>query len=183
MAKALKGLKRIKIFPITTNTSSAYTPGVAVAITGAQSLSFSPEVSEWKIYADDGVYDSGSDWQGMKFTLTLAECPITLKKYFEGGDYDAGTSVYTYKSDDQAPELGMTFVALQSDGTWNMVRLFSLKCSSFKNDFKTKGEGNDTNPVTIEGTIMNKKTDNAVKMEKEAANEAAFTWADVLVDG
>jgi phi13 family phage major tail protein len=182
MAKSLKGFKRIKVFPITTNTASTYTPGVAVAITGAQSLSFSPETQDWKQYADDGIHDSGSDWLGMKFTLTLAECPITMKKYFEGGTYDEGTSKYLFKSDDQAPELGMTFAALQSDGTYQGVRLLSLKCSSYKNDYKTKGESGEGNPITIEGTIMTRKTDNAVKEEKELANDAALTWLDLLVD-
>jgi phi13 family phage major tail protein len=182
MAKSLKGFKRIKIFPITTNTAETYTPGAAVAITGAQSLSFSPETSDWKQYADDGVHDSGSDWLGMKFTLQLAECPITMKPHFEGGTYDGGTGKYIFKSDDQAPELGMTFAALQSDGTYQGVRLFSLKCSSYKNDYKTKGESGEGNPITIEGTIMTRKTDNAVKEEKELANDAALTWLDVLVD-
>lgn len=182
MGKALKGLKRLKIFPITTNDSTTYTPGAAIAITGAQSLSFSPETQEWKSYADDGIFDSGSDFLGMKFTLTLAQCPIEFKKHFEGGEYDDATDVYTFHSDDQAPELGMTFAALQSDGTYQGVRLFSLKCSSYKNDYKTKGESSDSNPITIEGTIMTKKKDNAVKAEKELANDAALTWLDVLVD-
>jgi hypothetical protein len=96
MAKTLKGFKRLKLFPITTHDATAYTPGAAVAVTGAQSFSYSPETSEWKQYADDGVHDSGSDWLGAKFTLQLAECPISMKKYFEGGTYDEGTSVYTY---------------------------------------------------------------------------------------
>ena len=182
MAKTLKGFKRIKIFPLTTHDTSTYTPGTAVAISGAQGLAFSPETSEWKQYADDGLYDSGSDWLGMKFTLTLAECPISLKTHFEGGTYTSGTGIYVYKSDDQAPELGMTFAALQSDGTYQGVRLFSLRCSSYKNDYKTKGESGEGNAITIEGTIMNRKTDNAVKEEKELSDDAALVWLDALVD-
>jgi phi13 family phage major tail protein len=181
MAKALKGLKGIRIFPVTKNDSTGYTVGTKVAITGAQSLSFSPETSEWKIYADDGVYDSGSDWQGMKFTLQLAEMPLDLQKHFEGGAYDTPSGVYTYKSDSQAPELAMSFAALQSDGTSRMVQIMSLKCSSYKNEYKTKGEGNDVTPITIEGTIMNRKKDNVVKLEKEAANDAALSWLDTII--
>jgi phi13 family phage major tail protein len=180
MAKALKGLKRFKIFPITANTASSYTVGTAVPIGGMQSLSFSPETQDWKQYADDGLYDSGSDWLGCKFTLQLAECPIDLKQYFEGGEYNETTDEYTYHSDDQAPELAASFAALQSDGTYQGVKLFSLKCTSYKNDYKTKGESGEANPVTIEGTIMNKKSDNAVKTEKELENEAAFSWLDSL---
>lgn len=182
MAKSLKGFKRIKIFPLTKNDATGYTPGAAITITGAQSLSFSPETSEWKQYADDGIHDSGSDWLGMKFTLTLAECPIETKPHFEGGTYDSGTKKYIFKSDDQAPELGMTFAALQSDQTYQGVRLFSLRCSSYKNDYKTKGESGEGNPITIEGTIMTRKTDNAVKEEKELLNDAALIWLDTLTD-
>lgn len=183
MAKAAKGFSKLSIFPITTNTTSAYTPGTKTPITGAQSFSAAPEVSEWKINADDGIFDSGSDWNGMKFTLNLAECPLTVKEYFEGGTYDTGTKVYTYKSDSQAPEIGMSFKVLQSDGTSLMVRIFSAKCSSFKMDYKTKGESGDIAAAVIEGLIQNRKTDNAVKEEKETETDADLTWLDTLVDG
>lgn len=39
MSKILKGLKRIKIFPLTANTSAAYTPGTGITVPGAQSIS------------------------------------------------------------------------------------------------------------------------------------------------
>ena len=182
MAKAAKGFSKLRIFLITVNTTTTYTPGVKVDITGAQAFSAAPEVAEWKINADDGIFDSGSDWNGMKFTLTLAECPLTVKNYFEGGTYDVPTKVYTYKSDSQAPEIGMAFQVLQSDMTKLMVRIFSAKCSSFKMDYKTKGESGDIASATIEGLIQNRKTDNAVKQEKETVTDADLTWLDVLVD-
>lgn len=181
MAKAAKGFSRLSIFPITKNDADGYTTGSKIAITGAQSFTASPEVTEWKINADDGIYDSGSDWNGMKFTLTLAECPLTIRQYFEGGTYDSETKVYTYKSDSQAPEIGMSFKVLQSDGTSLMVKLFSLKCSSFRMDYKTKGESGDIASAVIEGLIQNRKTDNAVKEEKETVTDADLTWLDTLV--
>jgi phi13 family phage major tail protein len=181
MAKAAKGFSKLRIFPITVNTTSTYTPGTKVDITGAQTFSSSPEVTEWKINADDGIFDSGSDWNGIKFTLTLAECPLTVKRWFEGGEYNATTKVYLFKSDSQAPEIGMAFQVLQSDATKLMVRIFSAKCSSFKMDYKTKGESGDISPATIEGLIQNRKTDNAVKEEKETVTDADLSWIDTLV--
>lgn len=180
MAKAAKGFKLRGIFPITTNTTSTYTPGAKIAVSGAQSLTMAPEVSEWKINADNGIYDSGSDWNGIKATLTLAECPLSLRKYFEGGDYSTGSLEYTYASDDQAPEIGMSFEALQSDGTRMMVRLYSMKATSYKMDYKTKGESGDISPVVIELLIKNRLTDNAVKKEKETVTDADLTWLDTL---
>jgi len=181
MAKAAKGFSKLRIFPITANTASVYTPGIKVPITGAQSFSSAPEVSEWKINADDGIFDSGSDWNGMKFILTLAECPLAIRNYFEGGTYDIPTKVYTYRSDSQAPEIGLAFQVLQSDNTKLMVRIYSAKCSSFKIDYKTKGESGDIASATIEGLIQNKKIDNVVKDEKETVTDADLTWIDTLV--
>lgn len=179
--KAAKGFKIRGIFPVTANDSSTYTTSAKIAVSGAQSFTSSPEVTEWKINADDGIYDSGSDFNGVKATLTLAECPLSLKEYFEGGDYDSGTGVYTYKSTSQAPEIALTFQVLQSDGTWMMVQLPSMKATSYKADYKTKGESGDISPVTIEFLVQNRVKDNAVKFEKEAANEAALTWLDTIV--
>jgi len=181
MAKAAKGFKIRGIFPVTKNDATGYTVGTKVAVSGAQSFTKSPDVTEWKINADDGIYDSGSDWNGEKATLNLAECPLTLKEYFEGGELDVPTGVYTYKSISQAPEIAMTFQVLQSDGTWLMVQLFSMKASSMKADYKTKGESSDISPVVIEFLIQNRVIDNDVKKEKEAAVVGDLTWLDTVV--
>lgn len=180
MAKAAKGFSRISVFPVTVNNGTTYTAGTKVSIPGAISFTAAPETQDWKINADDGIYDSGSDWNGMKFTLTIAECPLTLRQYFEGGTYDTPTKVYTYKSTSQAPELGMSFRVLQSDNTSLMVKFFSLKCTSFKMDYKTKGQNGDVAQVVIEGTIQNKVMDNIVKMEKETVTDADLTYLDTL---
>jgi phi13 family phage major tail protein len=179
-AKAAKGFKIRGIFPVTKNDGTGYTVGAKIAITGAQSFTASPEVTEWKINADNGIYASGSDWNGIKATLTLAECPLTLRQYFEGGTYNGTTFVYSFASDDQAPEIGMSFEALQADNTRLMVKLFSMKATSFKMDFKTKGESGDISPVTIEFLIQNKVIDNLVKEEKETVTDADLTWLDTL---
>jgi phi13 family phage major tail protein len=178
--KALKGFSGLKIYPVTKNDGTGYTVGTAVAVSGAQSFSRSPETSDWKIYADDGIYDSGSDWQGDKVTLELAELPLEIKKNFEGGEYDEATGVYTFKSSSQAPELALSFKCLQSDGSWLMKKYFSFKASSLKDEHKTKGEGNDITPYSIEGTIMNKVIDQTVKKEKIAATADDLVWLDSM---
>jgi phi13 family phage major tail protein len=180
MAKAAKGFKIGGIFPVSANTTASYAVGAKIAVSGAQSLTLSPEVSDWKIQADDGIYDSGSDWNGIKATLTIAECPLALREYFEGGEYDDTSKVYTFKSTSQAPELAMTFQVLQSDGTWMMVQFFSMKATSYKMDYKTKGESSDISAVTVEFLIKNRVKDNAVKQEKEAAISGDLAWLDTV---
>jgi phi13 family phage major tail protein len=178
--KALKGFSGLRIFPVTKNDATGYTVGEKIVVSGSQNFTTSPEQTEWKIQADDGIYDSGADFNGIKFTLTLAECPLSLKPYFEGGEYNETTKEYDFSSISQAPELGLGFKALQTDGTWLMVKLWSAKCTSFKVDYKTKGESGDIAAVTIEGTIQNRIYDNKVKREKEAALETDLTWLDTM---
>jgi len=182
VSKILKGLKRIKIFPLTANTAVAYTPGTGISVPGAQSVSLDPEVSEWKVYADDIVYEAGSDWNGMKMTLQLAELPLELHPYFEGGDYNESTKEYSYGSDDIAPEIGMSFAAQTSDGKYRMVRLFALRATKVKGDYKTKGEGGDSaSPVSIEATVTSRKMDSKAKAMKDTTADADLVWLDELV--
>lgn len=178
--QSLKGFSGLVLFLVTANNSSTYTVGTKIPVSGAQSFTRDPQKSEWKVFADDGIYDSGSDWQGDKVTITLAELPLDLKKNFEGGDYNATSKVYTFKSTSQAPEIALGFKCLLSDGTWLMKKFYSFKATSLKDEHKTKGEGNDITPYTIEGLIMNKVMDQTVKDEKIALTSADFTWLDTI---
>lgn len=176
--KAFKGFSGLRIALVTKNSATEYATNTQIPMTGAQSFTMSPEVSEWKIPGDDGIFDSGADWNGAKFTLTLAHMPLEWKPNFEGGTYNSTTKEYDYGSDSQAPEIAIGFKVLLSGGGWRMVKLWSCKCSSLKEDFKTKGESGDISPVTIEGLIQNRALDNKAKREKEAAVEADLTWLD-----
>jgi hypothetical protein len=69
---------------------------------------------------------------------------------------------------------------LQSDGTWLMTKFYSFKATSLKDEFKTKGEGNDITPITIEGIVMNKVSDQNVKDQKIASTSADLTWLDTI---
>ena len=180
--KALKGFKIRGIFPVTKNDAEGYTCGTKISVTGAQSFTCSPEVTEWKIMADNGVYASGSDWGGIKATLVLAECPLELRPYFEGGTYDNTTKVYSFDSDDQAPELAMSFECLQIDDTRLMNKIYSMKATSFKMDYATKGESSDISPVTIELMIQNRIQDNRVFDAKETVTDTDLTWLDSMTD-
>jgi len=178
--KAAKGFSGLRIFTVTQNNAEGYEVGQKITISGAQTFVRNPQTTDWQINADDGIYDSGSDWNGENFTLTLAELPLEHKKYFEGGTYDEATKTYHYRSTDQAPELALAFRVLQSDGSWLMVKFFSCKCRSVKIDHQTKGQSGEIASVTIEGLIMNRIYDSKVKEEKEATTEGDLTWLDTI---
>lgn len=180
--KVLRGLKDLRIFPISKNDATGYEAGSGVLVQGLQSLSLEPEMTEWKIYADDTVYLSGSDWNGMKLSLQLAELPLELKMHFEGGEWDETKKEYTYKSSSIAPEIGMSFKALMSDRNYRMVKLYSLRCTKVKEDLKTKGEGDSANPVQIEGLVTARAIDEATKTEKDSTSASDFSWLESLTE-
>lgn len=180
--KILKGLKNLSIFPITKNDATEYTAGQAILVPSLQSLTMDPQMSEWKVFADDTVYESGSDWGGMNLSFQVAELPLELKKYFEGGEYDEQEKEYTYKDSAVAPEIGASFAAQTSDGQYRMVKLYSLRATRVRGDYRTKGEGGDSStPITIDATVMSRNKDSVVKREKDSTG-GDLSWLDDLND-
>jgi phi13 family phage major tail protein len=178
--KVLKGFKNLRIFPITKNDASGYTTGTAVRVEGAQEFSSEPDAEAWTINADDGVYESGTDLNGFDFTLTLAELPLEVRSHFEGGTYDEETGVYTFKSDDIAPEIGISFQALTSDKQYRMFKIYALRCSVITDAVKTKGGGDSSTPIEITGKITQRQLDNVVKDIKDSVTNADLTWLEKL---
>lgn len=182
MAKILKGLKRIKIFPITENTATEYTAGEGLLIPGAQQLTLDPQKTDWQVQADDEVYESGSDWNGTNVSFQVAELSLEMKSHLEGGEWDETNKEYTYKSTAVAPEIGMSFAAQTSDGEYRMVKLFSMRVTNISGEFRTKGESGDSStPITITAQAMTRKFDSAVKKEKDSVN-GDLSWLDDLND-
>lgn len=178
--KALRGLADLRIFPVTSNTADSYAVGTGISVAGVQEFTSTKEVEDWKVYADDGIYDSGSTWQGNSFTLTLAGLPLELRADFEGGVYDEETGEYSYLSTTEAPEIALSFSSLSGSGQKELTKIYCAKCSRISFDHKTKGGSESVTPVKIEGTFMNRKTDNAIFAKKDAAAED-ITWLEKIV--
>ncbi|WP_025678400.1 major tail protein [Paenibacillus massiliensis] len=180
MSKVLKGLKGMRVFPITKNDATTYTTGTAMVLPGAQTLSLENQTEDWQINADDTVYESGSDWTGMELSLTLAELTLEMRAHLEGGDWDETEKVYKFTSDNVAPQIGMSFMAQTSDGNYRMVKLLALRCTAVGMAFATKGEGDSASVVEITGMVSSRKLDNAVHLMKDSTSEADLAWLDTL---
>ena len=177
--RVLRGLSNLSIFPVTRNDATAYTVGTRIPVAGVQSISSTKETEEWKIFADDGIYDAGADWKGNNFTLQLADLPHELRTYFEGGVYDDENDTYTFKADSEAPEIAMSFASAANATTNELTKIFSVKCTKVSFEHKTKGESESHVPVKIEGQFMERKTDGAVFVKKDAVN-SDLTWLETM---
>ena len=180
MAKAaLKGFCAARLWPITANTQEAYSTEAMIPLPGAQQLTKDTSRSEYTIYADDGVYDSGSDFQYEDLTFTVAELTPELEATLSGGTFDETTKVYTFKASDSAPEFAFGYAALKLDGTYRMFKHYSVKLLSAKVDHASKGDTGDiaAYQLTLRGT--QRKADGKIRdvMDSEAAN---YEWLNEI---
>ena len=177
--RVLRGMSNLSIFPVTKNSSTEYAVGEKISIPGVQSLSSTKNTEKWTIYADDGIYDTGADWKGNTFTLQLADLPHNLRSYFEGGEYDEEAGTYTFMADSEAPEIAMSFASALGGDAKELTKVYSLKCTKVSFEHKTKGESNSYTPVKIEGEFMQRKSDGAVFVKKDATDED-LSWLDTI---
>jgi phi13 family phage major tail protein len=176
---ALKGLRAARLWPITTNDADTYATGTMVDLPGAQALTKEVSKSEFTIYADDGVYDSGSDFQYEDLTLTLAELTPELESKLSGGTYDATDKKYTFKTTDSAPEFALGYAALKLDGKYRMFKHFVVKLLSVKIDHQSKGDGNDIQAYQLTFRGAQRKADNKIRETQDSAT-ADYTWLDTI---
>jgi len=177
--KALKGFCAVRVWPITANTPYAYTTGAVILLPAAQSLTKDVTRGDYTIYADDSVYDTGSDYQNEELELTLAELTPELEAMLSGGDYDEETGEYTFKNTDIAPEFALGYAALRSDGKYRMFKHYAAKLISVKVDHATKGDSNDIAPYTLTFRNTQRNADGAIRVTKDS-EDGTHTWLDTI---
>lgn len=176
---ALKGACALRIFPVTTNDATTYATGTKVPLPGLQSLTKEVSKSEFTIYADDGVYDSGSDFQYETITITLAEITPELESNMSGGTFDATSKVYSFKNTDVATEYAIGYAALKLDGKYRMFMHYSVKLMSIKIDHQTKGDGNDIQAYQLVFRGGQRKADGLIRDTKDG-DDTTYTWLDTV---
>lgn len=177
--QALKGFCAARLWPITDNDAETYATGTMVSLPGAQQLTKEVSKSEFTIYADDGVYDSGSDFQYEDLTVTLAELTPELEAKLSGGTYDAPNKRYTFKNTDTAPEFAFGYAALKLDGTYRMFKHYVVKLLSVKIDHQTKGDGNDIQAYQLTLRGVQRKADNKIR-DTQDSTTTNYAWLDTI---
>lgn len=177
--KALKGLREINLFPIVTNTAEAYSVGEILKLIGAQQLSKEDQVEEYIIYADDDVYDSGTEYKYTDLELTLAELDLAAEAQLTGGLYETETGVYSARNVDVAPEYALAYAALFKGG-YRLFRHYVVKLMKVKVDHSTKGENNEIAPYTLSFRIFPRKIDGNYRDVKDVAFVDGFGWIQII---
>lgn len=177
--KALKGFCGARLWPVTCNDANAYTTGTMMALSGAQALTKEVKRNEYTIYADDGVFDSGADYQYEDLTLTLAELPLEAEAALSGGTYDAATGTYHFKNTDIAPEYALGYAALLLSGQYRMYKHYSLKLLNIKADHTTRGEKGEVQAYKLTLRATQRERDGMVRTTRDST-DGTYGWLDSM---
>lgn len=178
--KGIKGFSALRMFPVTTNTTSAYAVGTKTDIPYAVSASVDRKTEDTSLPADDVIYDSDSEFQSEALEIVVQELPLDLMSALDGADYDEETKEYSWGPDAVAPEIALGFRALRRDGTYRMIQYYSCKVTSIKTEFKTRTENKDGSRYTIAVVATPRLATGKLIRMKDTTTSADLTWLDTV---
>ena len=177
--KALKGFDGARLWPVTANTKAAYTTGEKIPLIGAQNLTKATTSQDYTIYADDGVYASGADYQYEDLTLKVAELPLEVEAELQGSTYDSESNAYTFKSADVAPEYAFGYAARRLDNEYRMFIHYAVKLMSVKVDHSPRPDGTDIQSYELTLRNTQRKADGAVRKVMDS-DDGSYTALDTI---
>lgn len=192
MPKALKGFSNLSYFPVTVNTTAAYTATPKTALgAGARSCTKEDTKTEFKIPGDNGIYLQGSDYESTKLTIQVNEMGLADLAKLIGAIYDAtpetGAKELLEGELDNAPQVALSFAGLLTDGSHRMYKYLSATLTSYKADLKARLDtGNDVNGYTLEFLCVGRAADGRVRITKDSdapdseTGVVVLTWLDTI---
>ena len=182
-AKALKGFSNVSYFPVTANTTAAYTATPKTALgAGARSCVKEDTKNEFKIPGDNGIYLQGSDYESTKLTIQVNEMSLAALAALIGAIYDdtpsTGAMELIEGELDNAPQVALSFAGLLTDGSHRMYKYLSATLTSYKADLKARLDtGNDVNGYTLAFLCVGRAADSRVRITKDSGAPDAETGA------
>lgn len=181
MKNYLKGFANLGYLPLTTNTTSGYaTAGDVAKLPGATSCAPTNNTSEYTIYADDTVYDSGSEWQSTTLVITVQELSLEALAALTGATLDDATDELSETIYDTAPEVALTFSALRRDGGYRLYRYYAAKLTNYSVSHNTRGESNESQSYELTFSCTPRKYDGAIRKTLDIAKGTPLSWLDSI---
>ncbi len=173
--KYLKGFANLGFLPVTADTAGAYTAGnTYTAVPGAISCASNNNKEDFEIKADDGIWDSGSEWDSSELTIVIAETELALYAALTGSTYS--NNVLEESTLDEAPLIALTFSALQADGGYRLFRYYCCRCTDAKVSHTTKGQNKDAQTYEFTFKVMPRKLDQNIRGVKDVAKGSSLSW-------
>jgi phi13 family phage major tail protein len=179
---ALRGFKRIKLFPIVEDSTTGYSVDAGFDIPEAQSMTQEADQNQTPIYADDTVYLNLTSFNGINSTITLAELSLPLIAQLGFGTVN-GDGVLEWDPQGVNKSYGVTFACLLADGNYRMYRFYNFMVTSVTEAGRTtKGGDNTITPYNVNGTFSSRKLDGKFAAMKDSAADSDLVWLDAMSD-
>lgn len=174
--KYLKGFSNFGYRPVTLNDDTGYAvdDDKYTPVPGGQSCSGTDNKTDYIIPADDGVWDSGADWEDTTLEIVVVETDLATLAEITGADITDG--VMEEGTLDEAPELALSFSALRRDGGYRLFRYYSCRCTSYKVSHTTKGENNDAQAYTLTFKCSPRVSDSKLRAVKDVEKGTSLDW-------
>lgn len=173
--KYLKGFANLGYLKVTADESGTYTTGNDyTAIPGAVSCGVNDTREDFEILADDGVWDSGSEWKKSSLTITVTETELETLGDIIGSTFSDG--VLEEATTDEAPLIALTFSGLQANGGHRLFRYYCCKCTGYKLSHATKGQNKDAQTYELDFDVTPRKLDNNIRGIKDVAAGNDLSW-------
>ena len=173
--KYLKGFANFGFFLLLANSGENYAADSTYhAVPGAISCSPSNSKSDFTIYADDGVWDSGTDWQTSELTVTFMEVELETIALLTGASLSSG--VLEEGILDDPPEVALTFSALRADNSYRLFRYYVCKCTNYKVTHNTKTESRNAQNYELTFRALPRHLDGKMRGTKDVVAGDSLSW-------
>lgn len=177
----LKGFANFGFFNVDQDTEDAYSvsEGDRKKVPSARTCSPTDNRTDFKINADDGVWDEGSDWTDTTMEVAFAQMELatlaamTGAKVNEDGSIDEGAL-------DTSPDLALTFSALRADGGYRLYRFYNAKVTNISVSHTTKGESTDAQVYTLTFKCIPRKCDQKIRTTLDIDKGDTLDWLESI---
>lgn len=178
--KYLKGFANCGYAPVAEDTVAAYKAGEVTKLPGASSGAPTDNKTEYTIYADDDVYDSGAEWKDTTLVITVLEADTKDIAALAGAALDESTGELKEGTFDDAPLVAFTFSALRGDFGYRLFRYPSCRCTGYKITHNTRGDNNDAQSYELTFKCSPRKIDHTIRETKDVDKGTPLTWLDTI---
>lgn len=174
--KYLKGFANLGFIAVAANDGETYsTDSTYHSVPGAVECSKTDNREDYKILADDGVWDNGAEWDDSDIEITVVESDLETISYLTGATYENG--VLEEGTLDEPPLVALTFSALRADNSYRLFRYYCCKCVDFSvSSHTTKGQNKDAQSYTLKFKVTPRKIDQRVRGTKDINAGDSLSW-------
>lgn len=164
-----KSFRDLYVALVTANTPSLYETGTPVKLARAIKGKVSDKFSTEKIYSDDGVEETITNYEGTEVEFEVNSLAPQDRALLFGQLYESG---YLVKNkDDIAPEVAVGYRAKKLNGKYEFSWLYVGKFGQGNDDnYETQADKVSTQTNTLKGSFYERQKDGNYQIQVDESN-------------